>query len=280
MIARLVQIGLQQRLGTTVIVDNRAGASGSIGTASVVKSPPDGSTWLFVFDNHGANPFVLPTLPYDTERDLDPVLFIGTAPYVITSHPSRPFKTLPDIISAAKRAPNTISYASVGSGSVGHLAMAKLSNLAGVQLVHVPYRGGGPAMNDVIAGHVDLLVASTAISVPQAQAGVIRAVAQTGLTRVSTLASVPTVADSGFAGFEAYAWWGVFAPAGTPQPVVERFGAELKSSFREERVFKQVTEAQQVSLSLGGPAELRQFLAEQMRVWGPVARENNIKGDG
>jgi tripartite-type tricarboxylate transporter receptor subunit TctC len=279
-IARLVQIGLQQRLGTTVIVDNRAGASGSIGTASVVKASPDGSTWLFVFDNHGANPFVLPALPYDTDRDLDPVLFIGTAPYVITSHPSRPFKTLADIISAAKRAPSTISYASVGSGSVGHLAMAKLSNLAGVQLVHVPYRGGGPAMNDVIAGHVDLLVASTAISLPQVQAGMIRAIAQTGLTRVSTLASVPTVADSGFAAFEAYAWWGVFAPAGTPQPVVERFGAELRSSLRGERVFKQVTEAQQVTLNLGGPAELRQFLAEQMRVWGPVARENNIKGDG
>jgi tripartite-type tricarboxylate transporter receptor subunit TctC len=164
-IARLVQNGLQQRIGATIIVDNRAGASGSIGTASVAKSSPDGSTWLFVFDNHGANPFVLPTLP----------LLIGTAPYVITTHPARPFRTLADIIAAAKRAPDTISYASVGSGSVGHLAMAKLSNQAGVHLVHVPYRGGGPAMNDVIAGHVDLLVASTAISIPQAQAGAIRA---------------------------------------------------------------------------------------------------------
>jgi tripartite-type tricarboxylate transporter receptor subunit TctC len=279
-IARLVQNGLQQRLGATVIVDNRAGASGSIGTASVAKSPPDGSTWLIVFDNHGANPFVLPALPYDSDRDLDPVLLIGTAPYAITSHPARPFKTLADIIATAKRSPNTISYASVGSGSVGHLAMAKLSNQAGVHLVHVPYRGGGPAMNDVIAGHVDLLVASTAISIPQVQAGAIRAIAQTGKERTPTLSSVPTVAESGFAGFEAYAWWGVFAPAGTPKPLIERFGAELRSSLHEERVLKQVTDIQQVALDLGGPDELRKFVAEQMRIWGPVARENNIKGEG
>jgi tripartite-type tricarboxylate transporter receptor subunit TctC len=279
-IARLVQNGLQQRIGATIIVDNRAGASGSIGTASVAKSSPDGSTWLFVFDNHGANPFVLPTLPYDSEKDLDPVLLIGTAPYVITTHPARPFRTLADIIAAAKRAPNTISYASVGSGSVGHLAMAKLSNQAGVHLVHVPYRGGGPAMNDVIAGHVDLLVASTAISIPQAQAGAIRAIAQSGKERVSALPSVPTIAESGFAGFEAYAWWGVFAPAGTPKPLIERFGAELRSSLRDDRVLKQVTDVQQVALKLGGPEELRQFVAEQMRIWGPVARENNIKGEG
>jgi tripartite-type tricarboxylate transporter receptor subunit TctC len=279
-IARLVQNGLQQRLGVNIIVDNRAGASGSIGTASVAKSPPDGSTWLFVFDNHGANPFVLPTLPYDSEKDLDPVLLIGAAPYVITTHPGRPFRTLADIIAAAKRAPNTISYASVGSGSVGHLAMAKLSNQAGAQLVHVPYRGGGPAMNDVIAGHVDLLVGSTALSIPQIQAGVIRPVVQTGIARASALASVPTIAESDFAGFEAYAWWGVFAPAGTPKAMIERFGADLTSSLRDERVLRQVTETQQVALRLGGPEELRKFVAEQMRIWGPVARENNIKGEG
>src|SRR5258707_12357865 len=133
--ARLVQNGLQQRLGVTIIVDNRAGASGSIGTASVAKSPPDGSTWLFVFDNHAANPFVLPSLPYDTEKDLDPVLLIGTAPYLIATSKDKPYQTLADVIAAAKAKPGTISYASVGSGSVGHLAMALLSQRAGVSLV-------------------------------------------------------------------------------------------------------------------------------------------------
>jgi tripartite-type tricarboxylate transporter receptor subunit TctC len=277
--ARLVQPELQQRLGATIIIENRPGASGTVGTAAVAKSPPDGNSWLIVFDNHAANPFVLGNLPYDTEKDLDPVLFIGTAPYVISTHPQKPFQTLGDVIAAAKAKPDTISYASVGSGSIGHLAMALLSKQAGIRLVHVPYRGGGPAMNDAVAGHVDLLVGSTALSNPQIQAGAIRAVAQTGKTRTPTLGQVPTVAESGFPGFEAYAWWGVFAPAGTPKAIVSRFGAELTACLREARVAKQLTETQQVSLALSGPEELRKFLGEQMRVWGAVAREHSIKAD-
>ena len=245
----------------------------------VAKSPPDGGTWLLVFDNHAANPFVLPDLPYDTERDLDPVLFIGTAPYVVSTQAQKPFKTLADVIAAAKAKPGAVSYASVGSGSVGHLAMALLSKQAGVQLVHVPYRGGGPAMNDAVAGHVDLLVGSTALSIPQIQVGTIRGVVQTGKARTQTLGAVPTVAESGFPGFEAYAWWGVFAPAGTPKAIAGRFGAELTACVREERVAKQLTDTQQVSLVLGGPEELRKFVGEQMRVWGAVAREQGIKAD-
>ncbi|HKA81597.1 MAG TPA: tripartite tricarboxylate transporter substrate binding protein [Xanthobacteraceae bacterium] len=278
-IARLVQPDLQQRLGATVIVENRPGASGSVGTAAVAKSPPDGNSWLIVFDNHAANPFVLGNLPYDTEKDLDPVLLIGTAPYAVSTHPQKPFKTLADVIAAAKAKPDTISYASVGSGSIGHLAMALLSKQAGIRMVHVPYRGGGPAVNDAVAGHVDLLVGSTALSIPQVQAGTLRAVAQTGKTRASMLAQVPTVAEGGFPGFEAYAWWGVFAPAGTPQAVIARFGAELTACLREPRVAKQLTETQQVSLTLGGPEELRRFVSEQMRVWGAVAREHDIKAE-
>ena len=232
-----------------------------------------------MFDNHAANPFVLPDLSYDTEKDFDPVLFIGTAPYVVSTQPQKPFKTLEDVIAAAKAKPDTVSYGSVGSGSVGHLAMALLSKRAGIRLVHVPYRGGGPAMNDAIAGHVDLLVGSTALSVPQIQDGAIRGVAQTGKTRTPMLATVPTVQESGFSGFDAYAWWGVFAPAGTPKAIASRFGAELTACLRDERVAKQLTETQQVSLVLGGPEELRKFLSEQMRVWGAVARENGIKAE-
>src|SRR5712691_9010589 len=133
---RLIQPTLQQRLGATIIIENRSGASGSVGTGAVAKSPPDGNTWLAVFDNHAANPFVLPSLPYDTEKDLDPVLLIGTAPYLIATSKAKPFNTLADVIAAAKEKPGTISYASVGSGSVVHLAMALLSQRAGVTLVH------------------------------------------------------------------------------------------------------------------------------------------------
>jgi tripartite-type tricarboxylate transporter receptor subunit TctC len=276
---RLIQPTLQQRLGATVIIENRAGASGTVGTAAVTKSAPDGNTWLIVFDNHAANPFVMPSLPYDTEKDLDPVLFIGTAPYLVSTGAMKPFKTLADVISAGKASPDAVSYASVGSGSIGHLAMVLFSKQANVKLTHVPYRGGGPAMNDAVAGHVDLLVGSTALSMPQVQAGKIRPIVQTGRARSPFLLDVPTVNESGFAGFEAYAWWGVFAPAGTPKPVIERFGAEMTACLREERVARQLTETQQVSLLLGAPEDMRKFLAEQMQVWGGVARENNIKGD-
>jgi tripartite-type tricarboxylate transporter receptor subunit TctC len=250
-----------------------------VGTGAVAKSPADGATWLAVFDNHAANPFVLPSLPYDTEKDLDPVLLIGTAPYLITTAKAKPYNTLADVIAAAKAKPGGVSYASVGSGSVGHLAMALLSQRAGVKLTHVPYRGGGPAMNDAVAGHVDLLVGSTALSMPQVGAGTIRAVVQTGKTRNQFLTSVPTVAESGFPDFEAYAWWGIFAPAGTPKPIVERFGDAMAATLREERIAKQLVETQQVSLTLGGPEVARKFVADQMRVWGKVVKDNDIKAD-
>jgi len=278
MIARLIQPHMQQRLGTTVIIENRAGGGGSIGTAAVAKSSPDGSTWAMVFDNHAANPFVFPNMPFNTEKDLDPVQLIGTAPYVLSTNAQKPFKTLAEVVAAAKTKPDTLSYATVGAGSVGHLAMELLWKQAGVRLVHVPYRGGGPAMNDLIAGHVDLLIASTAQSVPFIQAGSIRALAQSGKTRTSTLANVPAIAES-YPGFEAYAWWGVFAPAGTPKAIVSRFADELAASLREPGVAKQLNETQQVTFALGGPEELRKFVGEQMRLWGPVAREHNIQAD-
>src|SRR5471030_2074107 len=199
-IMRLVQAPLQDKLGTTIIIENRAGASGSVGTGYVAKSPPDGNTWLAVFDNHAANPFVLPSLPYDSDKDLDPVLLIGTAPYLIATSTSKPYKTLADVIAAAKAKPGSVSYGSVGNGSVGHLAMALLAQRAGVTLVHVPYRGGGPAMTDALGGHVDLLAGSTALSMPQVNSGGLRAIAQTGKERNPFLASVPTVAESGFPG--------------------------------------------------------------------------------
>lgn len=278
-IMRLVQVPLQERLNTTIVIENRAGASGSVGTGYVAKSPPDGATWLAVFDNHAANPFVLPSLPYDSEKDLDPVLLIGTAPYLIATASSKPYKSLADVIAAAKQKPGSLSYASVGSGSVGHLAMALLSDRAGVKLVHVPYRGGGPAMTDALGGHVDLLVGSTALSMPQVNTGGLRALAQTGKARNQFLANVPTVIESGFPDFEAYAFWAIFAPAGTPKPAIERMGKEMAACLREERLSKQLTETQQVTLTLGGPEVLRTFVAGQMKVWGKVVKDNDIKAD-
>ena len=277
-IARLAQPLLQQRLGATVVIDNRPGAGGSIGTAAVAKSPPDGNSWVIVFDSHAINPFVLPNLPFDTEKDLEPVQLVGTAPYVLSTNPRKPFKTLADVIAAAKAKPGTVSYATVGAGSIGHLSMELLWKKAGVRLIHVPYRGGAPATNDLVAGHVDLMIASTTASMPYIQAGSILALAQTGATRTSALAAVPTVSES-FAGFEVYAWWAIFAPAGTPKAIISKFGNELAACLREPRVAAQLSETQQVTLALNGPEELRKFLSEQMRIWGAVAREQNIKAE-
>src|SRR5918911_47383 len=226
-IARMVQPGLQQRLNATVIVENRPGGSGSIGAAAAAKASPDGNTWLFVFDTHAVNPALIPNLPYDSQKDLDPVLLIGTAPNVLATHPSRPFKSLADVFAAAKAKPRTVTFASVGAGSLGHLTMVLLSKRAGVELVHVPYRGGGPAINDAIAGHVDLIIASTAGNKPHIPAGTLRGLVQTGLKRQPSLADLPTADESGFKGFQSLAWWGVYGPAGTPKPIAERFQAEL-----------------------------------------------------
>lgn len=277
-IARMVQPGLQQKLGATVIIENKPGASGSVGSGVVAKSLPDGNTWLFVFDTHAVNPFLL-EMNFDTTKDLDPVMLIGTAPNVLAAHPSRPFKSFADVVTAAKAKPDTITYASIGSGSVGHLTMTLLAKRAGIKLVHVPYRGGGPAMNDAIAGHVDLIIGSAALVMPQVAAKNIIPLMQTGKTRISSLATVPTAIENGFADFESYAWWGVFAPAGTPKPIVERFSAALGECLRDPTVSKLLTENLQVTLRLGSPQEEAKFLADQMALWGPVVKENNIKSD-
>jgi tripartite-type tricarboxylate transporter receptor subunit TctC len=279
-IARLAQPGLQQRLRTTVIIENRTGGSATIGAAVVAKSPPDGNTWLLDFDTHAANPFTMPNLPYDTEKDFDPVQLVGTAPYVLSTPASRPFRSLADVIIAARDKPDTITYGTVGTGSVGHLAMVMLSKRAGITLVHVPYRGGAPALNDLVAGHVDLFISSTASILPQLPFGAIRPIVQAGATRAPALPNVPTAIEAGFAGFEAYAWWGLFAPAKTPPAIISRFGTEFAMSLREERIAKQLVDTQQVALALNGSEELRRFLAEQMKVWGTIVRENGIKAEG
>jgi tripartite-type tricarboxylate transporter receptor subunit TctC len=277
-IARMAQPGLQQKLGATLIIENRPGSSGGLGTSLVAKSPPDGNTWVFVFDTHAVNPFLF-DLNFDTVKDLDPVMLIGTAPNVLATHPSRPFKSFADVVAAAKAKPDTITYASIGSGSVGHLTMTLLSQRAGCKLVHVPYRGGGPAMNDALAGHVDMIIGSAALVMPQVAAKSIIPLLQTGKDRLPILATVPTAIESGFAGFESYAWWGVFAPAGTPKPIIERFAAALGESLRDPHVSKLLTESLQITLRLGGPQEEANFLHEQMALWGPVVKENDIKSD-
>jgi tripartite-type tricarboxylate transporter receptor subunit TctC len=276
-LARLVQPGLQQRLGVNVIIENKAGASGAAGTTTVAKSPPDGNTWLFVFDTHSVNPYLM-NLQYDTEKDLDPVMLVATAPYLLAVNTKHEFKTLADVVAAAKAKPDGLSYASVGSGSIGHLFMVLLQKRTGIKLTHVPYRGGGPAMNDALGGHVDFITGSVALITPQLGSGKLRPIVQTGEKRVTALPDVPTVAES-VAGLTAYTWWGVFAPAGTPKDVIARFNKDLGATIRDERVSKTLTESQLMTLVMSDPEELRKFSVDQGKLWGPVVKENDIKGE-
>jgi tripartite-type tricarboxylate transporter receptor subunit TctC len=279
MIARVVQPGLQQRLGNVIIVDNRPGASGSAGAALVAKSPPDGTTWLLCFDSQAINPFLIPNLPFDTEKDLDPVLLIGTGPHVICAHPSRPYRSFADVVADAQRRPDTITISNGGAGSAAHLTAVMLAKRAGVRLVHVPYRGGGPSLNDAVAGHVDLISGTAALVSSQVNAGALRPLLQTGLNRLPNLPDVATADEFGFKGFEALTWWGCFGPSGVSTEISERFGNALADTLRDPPVNRQLSETLQIKFDIGGRDRLRGFLATQMRTWGAVVRENDVKAE-
>ncbi|WP_135470176.1 tripartite tricarboxylate transporter substrate binding protein [Crenalkalicoccus roseus] len=277
--ARLVAPGLQQRLGVPVLVENRSGAAGSIGADMVAKARPDGQTWLLTFDSHAVIPALLRNPPFDVLRDLDPVMLIGGAPYVVATRADRPFRALGDVLEAARARPEGVSFASTGNGTIGHLTMMLLMDRAGVRMQHVPYRSGGLAVNDAVAGHVDMMIGSAALVMPHVAGGTLRPLVQFGPSRLPGLAAVPTAEEQGFPGLVAEAWWAVFAPAGTPPPIIARFNAALRESLREERVRRQMEEAQQARLVLSSPEELRSFFAREVEIWGRVVRENNIQAD-
>jgi tripartite-type tricarboxylate transporter receptor subunit TctC len=278
-VARLAQPGLQQRLGVPVTVDNRPGGSSSVGANAAAKATPDGGTFLIVFDSHAVLPALLPSLPYDTVKDLDPITLIGTAPMILGTQKDKPFRTMADVVTAAKAKAGGLNYGSIGNGSLGHLTMTLISKQFGVPFTHVPYRGGGPLVNDAVAGHVDLAIGSSALLAPHIAGGTIRPLMQTGETRYEAFKDVPTAAEAGFPGLAANAWWAAFAPARTPADLQSRFRTALVDSLREESVAKKLVESQQVSIKLGTADELKTFLAGQMATWGAVVRDNNIRPD-
>lgn len=228
-VARLLALPLSQQLGQSVIVDNKGGASGSIGTAVVAAAPPDGYTFAVVFDTHGVNPSLLPNLPFDSRKDLTPIVLIGTAPMVLATFTDSPYKSFADVTAAAK-GKSGISYGSIGSGSLGHLAMALLGKGGNLDFQHIPYKGGGPLMNDAIVGHVPLSIGSVFVTKPHIDSKRMRALVVTSSTRSPDLPNVPTVAESGYAGFDAPAWWAILAPAKTPPEILKRLNEELNKA--------------------------------------------------
>jgi tripartite-type tricarboxylate transporter receptor subunit TctC len=274
---RLLSTGLQQRLGVPVIVENRGGAATSIGTELAARAAPDGQNWLVTSDSFAVLPALIPGIGFDIRADFAPVTLIASAPNVIAVHPSRPWQGLGDILAAARG--GGLTYASTGNGTTGHLAMTRLAASQRVTLGHAAYRSGGPALNDAVAGHVDMIIGSAALLAPMMAAGRLRPVVQLGETRLPALAQVPTSAEAGFADFQAVTWWGVLAPARTPAPLMERMGAEVAAVFREERTARLITETQQAQLRLDGPEPMRRFLDQQITTWGAVIREHRITAD-
>jgi len=278
-LARLIAVRLNESMGQQFIVENKPGASGSIGTAFVAKSAPDGYNFVFVFDTHAVNPTLIPGMPFDTLKDLAPVMLIGTAPMAIATHPAKPYKTFADVIAAAKAKPDTVSYGTVGNGSLGHLTMTLVQQAGAFKVIHVPYKGGGPMTQDALGGQVDLAVGSVAVLASHVRSGKLRAVAVTGNNRSHTMPDVPALSEQGFPGFSALAWWGVFAPSGTPRPILEKFHAELAKALGRPDLRKTLTEQLGMDLVVSTPDELQKFLVSEIDRWGKVVRENNIRAD-
>ena len=278
-VARLVTPGLTQRFGQPVVVENRSGAAGSIGTDAVAKAAPDGLTWLLTFDSHATLPALLPGLPFNLTKDLDPVMLIGGAPYVIATRPDKPYRSLGDLVAAAKAKPDGVSYGSTGNGTLGHLTMMLLQARTGTSMPHLAYRGGGLAVNDTIAGHIEVMIGSAALLAPHISGGSLRAIAQFGPERLPALKDIATAEESGFPGLQAEAWWGVFAPAGTPAPLVARMNAALRDTLDEPRLRQQMEENQQARLVLSDPPTLAAFVDRQVATWGKVVRDNAIRAD-
>lgn len=276
-ISRLLAPHLQQELGQNVIVENKGGASGAIGAAAVASAPADGDTFAVVFDTHGVNPALMPNLPFDSRKDLSTVLVIGTSPMVLATPAASEFRNFADVAASAKSG-KSVSYGSIGSGSLGHLAMALLGKNGGMNFNHVPYKGGGPLMNDAVAGHVPLAIGSVFVTKPHIDSKRLRALAVTTSRRSSKLPEVPTIAESGFAGFEAPAWWAVLAPAKTPSDIVQRMNAAINKAMKIPDVASRL-DAQGIDVMGGTPQAGQAFVERQMDIWARVVRENNIKPD-
>ena len=257
-VARTLAPVLQQQLGQSVIVENKGGASGVIGTASVVQAQADGYTFAVVFDTHGVNPSLNPSMPYDTKKDLVPLVLVGTSPMVLATHSGSEYKTFADVINAAKARKN-VSYGSIGNGSLGHLSMALLAKDAGVEWTHVPYKGGGPLMSDAVAGHVPLSIGTVFLTKPHIDAGRMRALAVSTTKRAPDLPNVPTVAESGYPGFDAPAWWAVLASSKTPPEIVKRMNEELNKVLKNPEVAKKL-DAQGIDVAGGSVEQAASFI--------------------
>lgn len=270
-VARLLQPGLEKALGQPVIVENKPAASGTVGTDMVAKAPPDGHTLLMAFTTHTVNPAVNSKLPYDTEKDLAPVVLVGKNPLLFIVNDKVPAKTLAEFVALAKANPGKFNYATPGAASQAHLLLALWSKLAGIEMQHIPYRGGAPAVLGTVTGEAQLTAMSPLASLAQIQAGTIRPLAVGSLDRDPHFPGVPSVAETGYPGFEAVAWVGLFTTAGTPKEIVERLNTEVNRLFRDPQIAQKLDE--QGVTPVGGSAEsFGAFISAEIARWREAAK--------
>ena len=273
---------LAQRLGDNlrqqVVVDNRGGAGGNIGMEMAAKSPPDGHTIVFALTAQLAvNPALYRKIPYDPMRDFEPITLLGTGPYVLVVHPSLPVKSVKELIALARARPGQITYASSGNGSGGHLANELLNSMANVKMLHIPYKGGGPALVDLLAGNVQVLFSTWVAGRPHIESGRIRALAVSTAKRLSGV-NLPTVAEAGIPGYDAGVWYAFLAPAGTPRDIVSKLNAEiLRAAAHPE--FKAVLERAAIEPIGSTPEELARFMKSELAKWARVVKDANLQVD-
>jgi tripartite-type tricarboxylate transporter receptor subunit TctC len=276
--ARIIQPELARRIGRTVVVDNKPGAASQVATSFVAKAPPDGNTLLVSFDTHAINPIAKPRLPYDTFKDFAGVTLAVRFPLVIGASASVQAKDLRGFLAEARTQPAKFSYASTGVGSMNHLVMEDIKRRANVFVLHVPYGGGGPAVQAVLGDVSQLTLLSYAALKGQIAAGKIKPLAVTGSKRLPDLPDVPTVAESGFPGFEAYSWIGIFAPAGTPTETLRKLTEDFRATLNSPEVRTKLTQGGFEVMATDGPGVERHARQEYER-WGTFVRNTNLKLD-
>ena len=277
-IARIVQDRLRSALGQSIIIDNRGGAGGSIGTEAVAKSPPDGYTVLFTLSSHTINPAIFSKLSFDTARDFEPVGIVCSLPQIFVANPQFPANTVQQLIAMAKDKPGSLSYASVGNGSPGHLAGEMMKIRTGTQLTHIPYRGGGPAVTDVVSGQVPLLWVSIPAAAQFVKQKQLKALAVSTLKRSAAFPDVPTMQESGISDFEVDSWYAMFVPAKTPRAVIDRLNAALNTVLKEPEIREKLLA--QGSEAVGGtPEQLGAVVNAELPKWAKLVKDAGIKAD-
>ena len=273
-VARVIAKRLSELWGQPVVVDNKPGASTMIASEAVARSAPDGYTLLLAVSNHTSNPALFSRVPYDTRRDFTPIIMIGAAPAVLVVHPGLPAKSMPELLALLREKPGKLTYASAGNGSIGHLAGETLKQKAGVDMVHVPYKGTAPAETDLMGGFVDVMFTGTVTALPQIKAGRMRAIAVGSRKRLALLPDLPTVDEAGVPGFESGIWYGLLGPAGLPTGITEKINQDVVKVLQEDEVSSRL-------LALGAapignsPAEFGRQIEEEI-----VSVEKLVKAAG